>query len=150
VEALESTSDESWDQQIRVNLSGVFYLCREFARWQKCLSQPKHPEFRASILNVSSLAGVSGLVKFPGFAAYAASKAGVIGLSEVLASELLPQGILVNVVAPGATDTQMLREALPNLKTSTTASEVASYILDRIYESETKRLTGQIWSLQNV
>src|ERR1700716_1425500 len=60
-------------------------------------------------VNVSSPSGVAGAEKFPGMAAYVAAKAGLAGLTEVLAVEGRPLGIRVNAISPGAIDTPMLK-----------------------------------------
>jgi len=143
VEPIEDVADEDWERQINVNLSGAFYCSRAFVRWCKAL---RH---EASILNISSLAGVQGSQKFPGFVAYAAAKAGVVGMTEALAEELRADKIKVNTLAPGAVDTQMLREALPHFKTSTTPLDVARKILQRLEEVDNHGTTGEIWSLEN-
>lgn len=138
-------SIEDWRLQLDVNLSGSFYCAQEFARWAKESGHSK----KRSIVNVSSLAGLQGLEKFPGFSAYSAAKAGVIALTECLAVELAGLGISSFAVAPGATDTQMLREALPDFKTNTSAESVALRILDLLANAERENKTGLIWSFEN-
>src|SRR5262249_9702241 len=64
------------------------------------------------IVNVASIAG---LVGFPGQANYAAAKAGVIGLTRVLAKELAKRGVTVNAVAPGGVQTPMLAGLRPEM-----------------------------------
>ncbi|MFA7439095.1 3-oxoacyl-ACP reductase FabG [Castellaniella sp.] len=91
--------DEDWDAVLQTNLASVFRLCRGAAkvmmkaRWGR-------------IVNITSVVGYSGN---PGQANYAASKAGVAGLSRSLAAELGSRGITVNCVAPGFIDTDMTR-----------------------------------------
>jgi 3-oxoacyl-[acyl-carrier protein] reductase len=90
-------SDADWDAVIAVNLTSVMRLSRGClrgmmkARWGR-------------IVNVSSIVGVTGT---PGQANYAASKAGVIGMSKSLAAEVASRGITVNCVAPGFIATAM-------------------------------------------
>src|SRR5262245_37248829 len=91
------TLDE-WHSVIETNLNGVFY-CSKIAA--EMLSDG------GRIINVSSIAG---LVGFPGQANYAAAKAGIIGMTRVLAKELARRGITVNAVAPGVVQTPMLGE----------------------------------------
>ena len=84
-------SDDEWNNVINVNLSSTMQLCRGVlrgmmkSRWGR-------------IVNISSVVGVTGN---PGQANYAASKAGVIGMSKSLAYEVASRGITVNCVAPG-------------------------------------------------
>ena len=89
-----------WKQVIDSNLKGTFLMCREVARvMQKQKS--------GRILNTASNYGVTGsALRAP----YAAAKAGIITFSKSLALEVAPDGILVNVVAPGPTDTPRVME----------------------------------------
>ena len=90
-------SDQDWDAVLRVNLTGAFYLLREIT-----------PHLRAngggSVVFVSSINGARG--KF-GQTAYAASKAGLVGLARSAARELGRFGGRVNIVSPGMVDTPM-------------------------------------------
>ncbi len=89
------TTDEIWDEAIDVNLKGTFLCVRESL-----------PLFERSggglIINNASVAAVRG---FPEFAAYCASKAGVLGLTRALREELRAKGIRVGAILAGATDT---------------------------------------------
>lgn len=68
------------------------------------------------ILNISSMGGFQGSVKFPGLTLYSASKGAVAILTESMAEELRPQGIAVNCLALGAVQTEMMNEAFPGFK----------------------------------
>jgi len=98
-EPAEVMRDDNWDRTIQVNLSAVFKLCRRAI-----------PHLRKSgggrIINISSINAVR---TGPGLAAYAASKHGVVGLTQTLAVELGPDRITVNYVCPGAILTGMTR-----------------------------------------
>ncbi|HEX7263257.1 MAG TPA: SDR family oxidoreductase [Candidatus Dormibacteraeota bacterium] len=93
---------ETWDEVIRVDLRGAF-LCSQAAFR---LMRPG-----GTIVNVSSLSGVSGTDKFPRMSAYVAAKSGLAGLTEVLAVEGRPRGIRVNAVSPASVATEMGRKA---------------------------------------
>ena len=82
------------------------------------------------VVTISSMGGVQGSVKFPGLAAYSSSKAAVITLTELLAEEYKTCGPSFNVLALGAVQTEMLEEAFPGYKASTSALEMAEYIFN--------------------
>jgi NAD(P)-dependent dehydrogenase (short-subunit alcohol dehydrogenase family) len=89
-----------WKQVIDNNLKGTFLMCREVA---PIMQKQKS----GRILNTASNYGVTGsALRAP----YAAAKAGIITFSKSLALELAPDGILVNTVAPGPTDTPRVME----------------------------------------
>lgn len=90
-------SDEDWEQVINTNLRGAFNTCRAVSR--KMLRRRA-----GAIVNVSSVVGLHGN---PGQANYAASKAGIIGLTKALARELGTRGVRANVVAPGYITTEL-------------------------------------------
>ncbi len=94
---LPSMSDEQWDAVLTVNLRAVFFGTRAAA---KVMMRQRG----GRIINMASFSGLSGNA---GQANYAASKAGVIGLTKSVAKELGKRGVLANAVAPGFIDTEM-------------------------------------------
>lgn len=90
-------TEEQWDQVIRVNLKSVFNLTKAVQKYM--LKQRS-----GSIINMSSVVGLGGNA---GQANYAASKAGMIGLTKSVAQELGPRNIRCNAVAPGFIETDM-------------------------------------------
>ena len=104
---MEQLSWEEWKEVLDVNLKGTFLFCREVAPIMQ-------RQRRGRIINTSSNYGITGsALRAP----YSAAKAGVIGFSKSLALELAPHGILVNVVAPGPTDTpRVMKNWTPEMK----------------------------------
>lgn len=100
-------SNQDFDDVIDVNLKGVFYLT-------KAVSKLMFKKRSGKIVNITSVSGVTGNV---GQANYAASKAGVIGMTKTVAKELASRGILVNAVAPGFIQTDMTVDLGDDLKT---------------------------------
>jgi NAD(P)-dependent dehydrogenase (short-subunit alcohol dehydrogenase family) len=125
---------DTWDDVLRVNTSSLFYVTRLLI-----------PHFIArgegSIINVSSSVGRKGKANW---GAYAVSKFGLEGFTQVLAADLLPSGIRVNSVNPGATRTEMRAVAYPaedplTLPTPEDISEVFVYLAS----DESRSVTGQ-------
>ena len=92
----------------------------------------------AHVLNISSVGGLQGSVKFSGLSAYSSSKAALIALTECLAEEYKSTKWSFNCLALGAVQTEMLEEAFPGYKSSTSAKEMANYI--RQFSIEGSRL----------
>jgi NAD(P)-dependent dehydrogenase (short-subunit alcohol dehydrogenase family) len=116
------TTPEIWDQTLGVNLTGAFLCCR-------AAFTAMRPAGGGRIVNIASLSGVYATEKFPGLAAYNVSKYGVIGLTEAVAVEGRPHGVTAICVSPGAVDTQMLRQANPDLRPGLTPADVAALIV---------------------
>jgi 3-oxoacyl-[acyl-carrier protein] reductase len=95
-------SDDDWRAVVDTNLGGAFFTCRAVAR-------PMLKRRAGAIVTMSSVVGVHGNA---GQTNYAASKAGLIGLTKALAKELGGRGIRVNAIAPGYISTE-LTDALP-------------------------------------
>ena len=92
---LEETTDADWESVIDTNLSGAFRVTRAAA--------PHLRESEGDVVFLSSVGGTLGTVD----ASYAASKAGIHGLTRALARELGPDGVQVNAVAPGPVETDL-------------------------------------------
>ncbi|OGS70883.1 MAG: short-chain dehydrogenase [Flavobacteria bacterium RIFCSPLOWO2_12_FULL_35_11] len=80
------------------------------------------------VVNISSIGGIQGSMKFPGLAAYSSSKGALLTLTEMLAEEYKEQQISFNALALGAVQTEMLEEAFPGYKASVSAEKMADYI----------------------
>jgi len=81
------------------------------------------------IVNISSVGGVTGSVKFPGLSMYSSSKGALSILSECLAQDFNEDGIKVNCLALGSANTQMLKDAFPDFNSPTSPEEMAEYIV---------------------
>lgn len=99
IDTFLDTPDDHWDRVIGVNLTGTFLCCREAARIMAA-------QGAGVIINVASTAVMTG----EGPSHYCASKAGVIGLTRSIARELASNGIRVNTLVPGPTNTPMMAE----------------------------------------
>ena len=115
------TTSEIWAQTLAVNLTGSFLCCREAFVAMRARG--------GRIVNVASLSGVYATEKFPGLSAYNVSKYGVIGLTEAIAVEGKELGISAICLSPGAVDTEMLRQANPELRPGLTPPDVAEMIV---------------------
>ena len=98
----EAFTDEEWAAILDVNLTGVFRCCRAFGQTMLTAG-------RGSIVNISSLSARMGL---PGRAPYAASKAGIVGLTHTLGAEWAGRGVRVNAVLPGPVLTPMVADGI--------------------------------------
>jgi 3-oxoacyl-[acyl-carrier protein] reductase len=135
-------SEDDWNKVININLNGAF-------NGIKAVSQIMIKQRAGRIINISSIVGLIGN---PGQANYAASKAGLIGLSKSAAKELAPRGITVNAIAPGyiATDMtdQITDQAKENLITKIplgrigSPSDIAASALF-LASDEARYITGQ-------
>lgn len=105
----------------KVNVFGVAELTKNMIPF---LERGSH------VVTISSMGGIQGSMKFPGLAAYSSAKGAVITLSELLAEEYKEQQIAFNVLAIGAVQTEMLKEAFPDYKAPLSASEMAEYIYE--------------------
>lgn len=106
--------DEDWDLVVDTNLKGAFNTIR-------ALSRGMMKKKGGRVINITSVVGITGN---KGQANYAASKAGLIGLTKSVAKELASRGILVNAIAPGYIETDMTAE-LPEAARETLQQQIA-------------------------
>ena len=88
--------EAAWDKTFEVNLKGPFFMSQQAAKRMK-------QKGAGSIINVSS---INGIIPMHGQSAYSITKAGLISMTQSLAKELGPDGIRVNALLPGLTDTK--------------------------------------------
>jgi len=117
----EKLTSSDFLEVYKVNVFGVAELTRQLIPY---LKKGSH------VVNVSSIGGVQGSMKFPGLAAYSSSKGALLTLTELLAEEYKEQQIAFNALALGAVQTEMLEEAFPGYKASVSANEMADYIFN--------------------
>jgi 3-oxoacyl-[acyl-carrier protein] reductase len=140
---LPRMTEEDWDAVLAVNLKGAFNTIRSVGRTMM-------RQRRGKIINISSVVGLMGNV---GQANYAASKAGLLGLTKSVAKELAGRNVTVNAVAPGFVETEMtavLSEdqrnalmALIPLKRSSKPEEIAG-IVAFLASPQADYITGQV------
>ena len=136
--------DEQWDDVIAVNLTSTFMLMRAATR-----AMMRGKTGYGRIINISS---VSGIIGNPGQANYAASKAGMIGMTKSLAREVASRGITANCIAPGFISTPMtealnekqtaaIKEAIPSQRFGTPDDIAAAAVY--LASAEAGYVTGQ-------
>lgn len=113
-------SNDEWDDVIAVNLTATFVLCRAVLR---NMMRRRH----GRIINISSISGVVGN---PGQGNYAASKAGMVGMTKSLAREVASRGITANCIAPGFIETPMT-QALDEKQVATIAAAIPAGVFGK-------------------
>lgn len=113
------TTHDDFETMLNINLKSPYFL-----------TQALLPFFNknAHILNISSMGGYQGSLKFPGLSAYSISKGALCTLTEALSAELSELNIKVNALCLGSVSTQMFQEAFPNFEASANAQDMGAYI----------------------
>jgi 3-oxoacyl-[acyl-carrier protein] reductase len=115
-------SFEEISESYQVNIVGVMQTVQAVV--------PKMTESGGHIVNISSMGGFQGSVKFAGLSAYSTSKAALVSFTELFAEEYKESKIAMNCLCLGAVQTEMLEEAFPGYLAPLSAHEMASYIVD--------------------
>lgn len=118
----ETLTHEDFLHSYQVNVIGVMETVQYFVSKMN----PK----KSHILNISSMGGFQGSMKFPGLAAYSTSKAALCSFTELFAEEYKNSGIKMNCLCLGAVQTEMLEEAFPGYKAPLEAVEMANFIVN--------------------
>ena len=127
-------TNEDINHVYSVNVFSVIKLIRDLLA---------HFNNDAHIVNISSVGGVQGSVKFSGLSTYSSSKGAITILTECLAEEFKRSSLRFNALALGAVQTEMLREAFPDYQAKTSATEMAIYIY-RFATQDGKLYNGKI------
>ncbi|NNL66459.1 MAG: SDR family oxidoreductase [Myxococcales bacterium] len=108
----EPGPDDRWDEVVRTNLDGSYHSIRAFEAQLApgSVADPRH------VILISSCLARFGV---PGYTAYCASKAGLLGMTRALALEWAERGVLVNAICPGWTDTEMARAGMQGIADAT-------------------------------
>jgi NAD(P)-dependent dehydrogenase (short-subunit alcohol dehydrogenase family) len=125
----ELMNDDDFDLMFSANVKSIFNLTKNLLPY---FSENAH------IVNIGSMGGFQGSMKFPGLSVYSASKGAVAVLTECLAEEFKSRQIKVNCLALGSAQTEMLEAAFPGFKAPLTAGDIASFIAGF-------SLTGHLW-----
>ncbi|WP_431111240.1 SDR family NAD(P)-dependent oxidoreductase [Winogradskyella poriferorum] len=133
------TTFQDFEKVYRTNVFGVSEMTRIVLPFMK---QDSH------VVTISSMGGIQGSMKFAGLSAYSSSKGAVITLTELLAEEYKETGPQFNVLALGAVQTEMLKEAFPEYQAPTTALEMAEYIFDFSLKGN-KYYNGKVLQVSN-
>ena len=130
----EKTTIEDFKKIYSVNVFSVAMLIKYLIQYMS---------LNSSIVNISSIGGIQGSVKFPGLSAYSSSKGALNILTEMLAEEYKDKNIHFNTLALGSVQTKMLEKAFPGFNALTSAKEMANYIF-KFSTDEYKLFNGKI------
>jgi short-subunit dehydrogenase len=117
----EKTTIEDFKKIYSVNVFSVAMLIKYTIQYMS---------INSSIVNISSIGGIQGSVKFPGLSAYSSSKGALNILTEMLAEEYKDKNIHFNTLALGSVQTKMLEKAFPGFNALTSAKKMANYIFE--------------------
>lgn len=124
----EALTLHDWQRTYAVNVFGVFQVTQKLLPLLRRGSLSPGKNIHAHIVNISSMGGIQGSLKFRGLSAYSSSKGALITMTECLSEELKEEGIRVNCIALGSVETEMFSAAFPGLKASAKADEMGAWV----------------------
>lgn len=136
---LSQITNDDLKQVYGVNVFSIIKLTRDLL---------PHYNTDAHIINISSVGGVQGSVKFTGLSVYSSSKGAVSILTECLAEEFKDTTLRFNALALGAVQTEMLQEAFPDYRANTTSEAMANYVY-RFATQDGKLFNGKILTVSS-
>ena len=123
----EELAPADWNLVYSTNVFGAVNMIQTLlSRFSPGSSDIKNR--KAHILNISSMGGFQGSLKFKGLSAYSSSKAALVGVTECLAEEFKDKNIAVNCLCLGSVQTEMFSAAFPSYKAARTTKEISSFI----------------------
>ena len=114
----EELTQNDFEKIYRVNIFAIAELTQVVLPLMK----------KGHVLNIASMGGIQGSIKFPGLSAYSSSKGALITLTECLAEEYKNKNISFNAIAFGSVQTEMLAAAFPNFKAPMSAQQAAEFV----------------------
>ena len=120
--SFEQLTEDDWLKIYNTNVFSIVKLIRYMLPLMGNGLNPSH------IINIGSMGGVQGSVKFPGLSAYSSSKAALAGITECLAEEFKNENITINLLALGSVQTEMLTQAFPDYRAPIQSGEIAEFI----------------------
>ena len=133
------TSGQDFAEMLQTNIMGHVNMIQQVVPF---MHEGSH------IVNISSMGGFQGSMKFPGLSAYSTSKGALAILTECLAEEFKEKGIKVNCLALGSAQTEMFEAAFPGMEAGTLAFEMGRYIAE-FAQNGHRYFTGKILPVAN-
>ena len=128
--------ENDWYKMFEINVFAAVRLVRELMPFMG-------KKGKTHIVNIGSMAGFQGSVKYAGLSAYSAAKAAIAAFSECLSAETADEDIFVNCLALGGVDTEMYREAHPGKTADVESLEMAEYIVNFAMNND-KVINGRV------
>lgn len=121
---------EDWKSIYETNVFGMVNITKALIPFLKEGSISPDINVKSHVVNISSMGGIQGSMKFKGLSAYTSSKAALIAISECLSEELIGTGIRFNTIALGSVETEMFQTAFPGIKAASEPIDTAIWLAD--------------------
>lgn len=128
--SFEKLTISDWKEVYEANVFGPVNLIRSMLSLMRMNDNKNSSALKNHIVNISSIGGVQGSVKFKGLSAYSSSKGALCVLTECLAEEFKEENIAVNCLALGSVQTEMFSEAFPGFTAAKQPEEMGKYIAE--------------------